>query len=237
MVRRHSFRNGAIGCLGIAASLSVLNATKIVTADWPFWGRTRVCNKKTVRPYNYSGSREARVGKLDLVDRIGVPKTLTVSEGEFVQVRSYHGARDRIEIGGLRVDQIGLSLNDAGSLASSCRLAFNGETERALHGTNVTLRLRAYAGGDSTRVTSAALPMVWESTRQVWVPTGRDIKVEIAYQSDHRVAGLPNPDRAGHATPVDLHASDTLTRRVSALDSHFDQIRVFELIVERHSDW
>ncbi|MCS7466836.1 hypothetical protein NZK35_09290 [Stieleria sp. ICT_E10.1] len=240
-------RRKQIGWIAALLSASIWHNT--AGAEHLFWGRARTCNRGSIRPYNYVEDQTRRSISIDLVDTVGVPRTLeagsdadigNVAGDQATRARAYHPDQRRFEIDGLRVEDIAVELQDSGSLATSCRLTFSGGPERALDGTNVTLRLRALQGGRSGRASSALSPAIWESTYELWVPTNSVKSVPIVrarptnrahsrtmVYAPRQVSKTLGPDHPG----IDLRlGTDPL------LKEQFDEIRVFQLIVERHRD-
>lgn len=225
------------------ASLTALQMTQLAYTDFPIYSGAWRSNQRSIRPYDYRANRPGQSASVDLLDRIGIPKTLaaanvnsqdtSLSPATATSIREYFPKQNKTEVNGLLIETIGLQLFDDGTLLSSCQLSFDGRNERALDGVNVTLELIAFTGQVGPAGTNAPLPMVWQSKKQVWVPTGKPVRVPIG----DRPSNSNHPGRMEGCCNLTMIPSDkaAVTQHAN-LKRHFQQIQAFKLVVQRHED-
>ena len=225
-----------------AAVLSALFPRGEARGEDLFWSRRHACNQGCIRSYNQDSFAGVRQASLDLFNAVGVPEVLVtgVANQPTVRRKTYRGNTGKLEIGDLTVSDIALQLRDSGLLTASCRLAFGGGTERALDGTNVTLRLRAFTGSPGAVSDSSQMAMIWESLHELWVPTGRTVVTSIVPSSDyppvHARPRIQTFGRSKHSVKTNSNTVDYRSAGVPLFVDQFEEINLFQLSIERHID-
>jgi len=173
----------------IAAGLGIgIQSAAIAEIHWH-----RTCNRCTIPKHNY-GHDNPRGG----VTGFAVANAV-VERGSLI-LKPFHFRAIALKLDHLSLDQVGLAIDKAeGRLIASGRITHDGG-DGGLIGSNVVIRIRAYAASsaDTVQIPPDAV-VVWDTETSLWVPRGqKHISLTPALEKQNRLELQRNFDIITH---------------------------------------
>lgn len=192
--------------------------------------RYRTRSERSIRPYAYQHDDErfidrvlavAEAGPPTEIELPGVPKDGKATR-KIVRQKQFVPQSATLDVKHVRLDRISLTLDDSGRATCTAQITHN-ETNTDIQGDRVIIRIRAFAGVPRHANVDAGAPMLWETTRSLWVSRGERKMISL----------LPGertlPHIFGGQTRVTSHDDCCVTAKI---EEHFQNITHLELDLE-----